>query len=100
MSERIKNLVLIGILICLIIIAFKPAPSFNFQQQPFPSFSTNESVVQLGENKIAIVDTNINSGMRGEILVFEFDKEKKSFNFIGNYNYADYFRNPQNYNLK
>ncbi|MBO8164253.1 MAG: hypothetical protein H0Z34_11130 [Brevibacillus sp.] len=47
--------------------------------------------------KIAVVETNANSGMHGQILVFEFDEQGKTFRLIGQYNYADYFRNPQKY---
>ncbi|WP_148040368.1 hypothetical protein [Brevibacillus fluminis] len=91
---------MIGIFICLLVIALKPTPSFNYQPASIPILShEGESVVQLSENKIAIIDTNINSGMRGQILVFEFDAKGKTFNFVGQYNYADYFRNPQNHGL-
>lgn len=88
---------MLGILICLIVIALKPVPSF---QSEFPSsvdVSAGESVVQLGENKIAIIDTRFNSGMRGEVFVLEFNEEKKTFDLIGRYNYNDFFSNPQKY---
>jgi hypothetical protein len=101
--ENAKKLFMFGVLICLIVIALKPNPSLSYNQPSFPnsiSTSSGESVVQLGENRIAIVDTNINSGMRGTMLVFEFDKSKKKFNFIGSDNYVDYFRNPNKYNLQ
>lgn len=96
MQEKNKSTILIGILICLIIIALKPVPSFN--NDPDPSF-VSESVVQLAENRIAIVETEINSGRSGEIIVLEFNKEKKTFDPIGRYNYLDFFRNPEKYNF-
>jgi hypothetical protein len=97
MSDKSTKNIMIGILICLIVIALKPVPSF---QSEFPSsvdVSAGESVVQLGENRIAIVDNNLNSGMRGEVFVLEFNKDKKTFDLIGRYNYVDFFHNPQNY---
>jgi hypothetical protein len=102
MSQKIRDLVMVGILICLVIIALKPTPSYSFQSPPVSvsNDQTGESVVQLSENKIAVVKTNTNSGMHGQILVFEFDEKAKTFRFIGHYNYQDYFRNPQNYGLK
>ena len=72
MDERKKHRVMVGILICLILIALKPTPSFEMPYYNHDS-RVNESVVQLAENRIAIVDTNINSGMRGEIIVLEYD---------------------------
>jgi hypothetical protein len=60
MQEKSKTTILIGILICFIVIALKPVPSFNNNAPDFPSYE-GESVVQLAENRIAIVDTGINS---------------------------------------
>ena len=82
---------MIGILVCLVIIALKPTPSF---QSDYPSSLevsdySGETVVQLAENRIAIVDTNIDSGMRGEVLVVEFDESNKNFKVLGRYNYIN-----------
>ena len=60
--------------------------------------SNGESVVQLSENRIAIVDNNFNSGTYGEVFVFEFIEDEKTVELIGRYNYADFFYNPQNDN--
>jgi hypothetical protein len=99
MSDNTNKIILIGILISLIIIAFKPVPSFHSPDPVhFPSsfeVYNGEKVVQIGENRIAIVDTDFISGMRGEIIVLEFNEEKSSFDVIGRYNYIDdFFRNP------
>ena len=96
MTDKFKTILYLGILICLIIIALKPVPQFSFNA-PQTQSSSGESVVQLSENRIAIVDTNINSGMRGEVFVLEYDESKKTFNLIGRYNYVDFFRNPGKY---
>ncbi|MCT1401100.1 hypothetical protein M4D81_18895 [Paenibacillus sp. p3-SID867] len=68
MQEKIKTNILIGILICLILIAFKPYPQNNEPDVPFPP-SASESVVQLAENRIAIVETETNFGLSGDIIV-------------------------------
>jgi hypothetical protein len=81
---------MVGILICLILIALKPTPSFEmpYYNHDYPA---NESVVQLAENRIAIVDTSINSGRRGEIIVLEYDEELERFKEKGRHNYLDFF---------
>lgn len=94
MSDRLKDLVLIGIFICLLIIAIKPVPQFSFNSQP-QTISPSETVIQLDSNRIAIVKTNNNSGLYGDILVFDYDEQMKAFRLLGRYNYSDYFRNPQ-----
>ena len=48
--------------------------------------SNGESVVQLSENRIAIVDNNFNSGTYGEVFVLEFIEDEKTFELIGRYN--------------
>ncbi|EKN63703.1 hypothetical protein P9E76_20195 [Schinkia azotoformans] len=101
MSDQATKRIMVGILICLIIIALKPVPSFQSNYPDFPSsldVNNGEAVVQLSENRIAIVKSDINSGMHGEIFVLEFNEAKKSFDLIGRYNYADFFSNPQKYN--
>ncbi|KQX53924.1 hypothetical protein [Paenibacillus sp. Root444D2] len=97
MSDRPRTFLLFGIFICLIIIAMKPVPQFSYNAPQTQVPSSGESVVQLSENRIAIVDTNINSGMRGEVFVLEFDETKKTFNLVGRYNYVDFFRIPNKY---
>lgn len=99
MADKTVKIILMGILICLIVIALKPVPSFQYNSPSSLNVDSNsgETVVQLGQNRIAIVDNRTNSGMRGEIFVLEFNQEKKTFDLIGRYNYVDFFRNPQNY---
>jgi len=92
MTDRFKELVLIGILICLLIIALKPAPQLSVNQPQIPG--PGDSVIQLAENRIAIIETNNNSGAYGTILVFDYDIKTNSFKLLGRYDYSDYFRNP------
>ncbi|MFZ5642825.1 MAG: hypothetical protein ACOY46_04445 [Bacillota bacterium] len=92
MPDRIKGLVLIGILICLVIIALKPVPQMSVNQPQTPG--PGDSVIQLAENRIAIIETNNNSGAYGTILVFDYDTKTNSFKLLGKYDYSDYLRNP------
>ena len=98
MVDKQNKKIMLGILICLIIIALKPVPSFQSDFPPSLDFPIGESVVQLGENRIAIIDTALDSGMRGEVVVLEFNETEKTFDLIGRYNYVDFFNNPQKYN--
>lgn len=98
--DRIKTVLLAGILICLLIIARKPVPSFSYSSPPPPTpIEPGETVIQLAPNRIAVVDNRSNSGMHGIVLVFQFDEAKKTFDFVGQYNYADFFNNPQNHGI-
>ena len=91
MSNKLNDLTLVGIFLCLLIIAFKPVPQMSVNQPQSPG--PGETVIQLAPNRIAIVESNNNSGQYGTILVFDYDGN--SFNLLGRYNYSDYFRNPQ-----
>lgn len=102
MKLKFNDVLLAGILICLLIIAFRTAPQKPVQPASFPSsinLNSGETVVQLTTNRIAVIDNKSNSGMYGTVLVFDFDKTKKTFNFVGSFNYSDYFRNPQKYEI-
>lgn len=92
MSENSNRKILIGILICLIIIALKPTSYSDYSDFPDSLDVYNDegkTVIQLAENRIAIVDTNTNSGTQGEVFVFEFDESKGSFDLISSYDYLE-----------
>ena len=90
MSEKIKTLMLAGIFICLMILALKPAPTVTYFPPEVKGGSpsvqvpdtTGETVVQLGENRLAIVNTK-----NGQVKVLEFDGKNKTFTEVSNYNY-------------
>lgn len=75
----------------MVIIALKPTPSFqsDFPSSLYLSDYHGETVVQISENRIAIVDNNINLGMHGEVFLLEFDETNKSFKVLGRYNYIN-----------
>ncbi|MEA3323977.1 MAG: hypothetical protein U9Q37_02405 [Euryarchaeota archaeon] len=92
-----------GILICLAIIALSliiialniPQLSVNIP----PQVPSGDEVIQLGSNRIAIIMTNTNSGLYGMILVFDYDDKNGTFNLVGKFDYSDYIRNPQKYDI-
>ena len=102
MSNRIQTAMLVGILVFLAIIAFKPVPqlSVNGQPQVINQIDPGQSIIQLGPNRIAVVDTRSNSGLYGAILVFDYNEGKQTFDFTGKFNYSDYFRNPNKYGIE
>lgn len=81
--EKIKGITLLGILICFIVMAQKPNPSFSYNSPPItvPPIpdSSNASVVQLDKNRIALVDTRNGSKTFGKIIVLEYDETSKKF---------------------
>ncbi|PPA70921.1 hypothetical protein [Jeotgalibacillus proteolyticus] len=82
---------LIGIFICLLIIALKPAGSeVIYDQEPYLEESLKEEVVSLGDGRIAIIQTTENSGYYGEILVLEWDEERSEWVKVAKDNYQDY----------
>ncbi len=93
MSERFKNLILIGILICLIFIALKPTPQFSVSGSPNVSIPANETITQVSQNRFALMKYD-------QVLLFDFDEKNNSFKFIGKLEYSDYFSNPQNHNVE
>jgi hypothetical protein len=52
MSNKIKDLILIGIFVCLLIIALKPVPQMNISQSPTPELNPGHTVIQLSQNRI------------------------------------------------
>ena len=95
-SQRGISICLAIIALSLIIIALNiPQLSINYPPQVPPS----DEVIQLGSNRIAIIKTNTNSGLYGMIVVFDYDDKNGTFNLVGKFDYSDYIRNPQKYDI-
>jgi len=90
MNDLFNKIILTGILISLLIIAFKPDPVIESSPQDIKinEIKSNQ-VVQLSDNKISIVDTDVNSTLYGEILILEYDEDAETFNLVGSYNYRE-----------
>ncbi|MEN6461800.1 MAG: hypothetical protein ABFC94_10575 [Syntrophomonas sp.] len=99
--DKFTKTLLVGILLCLVVIAFKPNNNqiTSTSTNPNINISSGEAIIQLAPNRIAVVDNRNNSGMGGTILVFDYDTNTKKFNYVCSMNYSDYFRNPQKYGL-
>ncbi|PKK99836.1 MAG: hypothetical protein CVV56_09225 [Tenericutes bacterium HGW-Tenericutes-1] len=99
MNDKFSKGILVGILICLIIIALKPNSTQTSSQNSTIDINVGEEIIQLAPNRIAVVDNRANSGMGGTILVFDYDDNTEKFNFVGHMNYSDYFSNPNKYGV-
>ena len=95
MKENFKNVIYVGILIVLIVIAFRPVPeATNVEvQNDVPS----QTILLLDTNRIAIITTYKESGNYGDILVLEYHADRNEFSLEGRFNYSDYIRNPHKY---
>ena len=104
MNERIIQVLLIGILVCLIVIITKPNNSNNSNINP-PLQASNiniesgDKIIKLEGDKIVVIDTDQKSGLRGTMLVFQLNKKNNSFNLIGKSSYGDILENPNLYGL-
>lgn len=107
MSEKRYGFILSGILICLVIITLillmitiiinnKPVPQLNFNSQPPLQIQQlpTDSVIQLGDNRIAVIDVDHYSGMYGKIGIFEYDIKNSTFKMVGKFDYSKDFRYP------
>lgn len=101
MNDYLSKVLLTAILICLLVLVFRP----NSQLQPIISTpgvnieNSDTTVVKLEGDKIAVINTNRNSGLGGAMLIFKLDNNSNSFKLIGQSSYKDYFRNPQEYGI-
>ncbi len=99
MNSYFDRILLTAILICLLVLVFKPNVQPQVINSPGVNIQSPDTIIKLEGDKIAVIDTNRNSGILGTMLIFELDKNTNSFKLIGHSSYGDYFRNPQNYGL-
>jgi hypothetical protein len=103
MSEKRDEFISFGILICLVIIAIslliiasKPAQQLSFNSQPPLQIQQlpTDSVIQLGPDRIAVIDVDQHSGMYGTVGIFDIDTENNTFKMVGKFDYSKDFRYP------
>ena len=101
MTDKFIKAVLVGILICLIIIAFKSinvnvtsqAPNVNIENDNAQQF------IQIAPNRIGIIDTGRHTGYKGQLIVFDFDSTTKTFSYIETLNASYILEHPKEYGI-
>lgn len=99
-NDVFRKVILSGILICLIVIAFKLNTNENVQQ-PTPNVEVNNQggrVVQIAPNRVGVIDTGHGSGWE-QLVVFEYNPETKDFEIVSSLTYEDYFNHPEDYGI-
>lgn len=100
MNEVYSKIILTGILIALVLIALKP--SANFVSSPVaPPASvtvTGGDIIQIAPNIIGVKDSGSHSGY-SQLLIFEYDEQKKSFTFTATLNTEEYLTHPEKYGI-
>jgi hypothetical protein len=82
MNDRYTKVILTGILICLIVIAFKPNKENATVPTPNVNIDNMQQFVQIAPNRIGIVDNGTHTGYRGQLIIFDFDPDSKTFKYV------------------
>ena len=101
-NDVFMKVILSGILLCLIIIAF----SINADEsvpQPTPNVEVinqgqDGRVVQIAPNRVGVIDKGNRSGWE-QLVVFEYNPETKEFEVVSSLTYEDYFNHPERYGI-
>lgn len=98
-----STIILIGILVCLIIIAIHTKTDDNQQvmqsSTPYLEVSNDGGrIVQIAPNRIGVVDLGEFSGWE-QLVVFEYVPETKEFVVVSSLPYDEYFYQPEKYGI-
>ena len=102
MKDKVTQIILLGILITLIIIAFKAEQQIDLPitSQAQPQISLNsEEYIQISPGLIGIKDDGAHTGYQGQLLLFQYQENEKQFKFIGTLNYEEYISHPEKYGI-
>lgn len=99
MSDKFTKVILTGILICLIIIAVKPNRETISVPTPNVNIDNMQQFVQVAPNRIGIVDSGIQTGYSGQLIIFDFDPESKNFKYIETLNASYILDHPEEYGI-
>ena len=96
-NDTFIKVILSGILVCLIVIAFKMNANEQIQIPPSNVDVVNQGgrVVQIAPNRIGVIDMN---GWE-QLVVFEYNPDTKKFDVVGSLTYEDIFNHPEEYGI-
>jgi hypothetical protein len=95
-NDTFLKVILSGILVCLIIIAFKNNAN-EYIQTPAPNVDVNNQggrVVQIAPNRVGVIDNGNGSGWE-QLVVFEYNPNTKKFEVVSSLPYEDIFNHPK-----
>jgi hypothetical protein len=99
MIDKFTKAVLIGILVLLAVIAFRQ-PTITIQN-PTPNVSVEnpQQFVQIAPNRIGLVDTGIHSGIRGQLIVFDYIPDTNTFQYVNTLNASYVLDHPEEFGI-
>ncbi|RCW38846.1 hypothetical protein [Paenibacillus prosopidis] len=98
MNDNFVKVVLMGILICLAVIAFKPTEKYIQSPTPNVSVDSKNRFIQIAPNTIGVVDTGHNTG-KEQLVVFEYDSENQAFKVVSSLDYQEIFTHPEEHGI-
>jgi hypothetical protein len=66
---------------------------------PNVNVSNDLNIVQIAPDRIGVIDRGTSTGIRGQLLIFDYDSGSKTFNFEGVLNYSEYLYHPEKYGI-
>lgn len=99
MTDKFAKIILTGILICLIIIAFKPNDKGITTSTPNVNIENMQQFIQIASNRIGIVDSGIHTGYRGQLIIFDFDPNLKTFKYVETLKASYILEHPEEYGI-
>lgn len=99
MTDKFSKVILTGILICLIIIAFKPYEKSITTPVPNVNIDNMQQFIQIAPNRIGIVDSGTHTGYRGQLIIFDFDPNSKTFKYVETLKATYILEHPEEYGI-
>lgn len=100
-NDKFNKFILAGILICLFFITLNSGQQVVTTSPPQVSVDANDGqrFIQLAPNIIGIIDTGQHTGIKEQLIVFEFDTETKEFQYINTFNTEHVLDHPEEYGI-
>lgn len=99
MGDKFTKVILLGILICLVVIAFKLSKQNTIIPTPNVNIDNNQQFLQIAPNRIGIVDTGIHTGNKGDLIIFDFDPESKTFKYVETFKASYILNHPEEFGI-
>jgi len=99
MTDKFTKVILTGILVCLIVIAFKPNEKSVLTPTSNVEVNNMQQFVQVAPNRIGIVDSGTHSGYKGQLIIFDFDPSSNTFKYVETLNAPDILDHPEEYGI-
>lgn len=99
MIDKYSKFILTCILICLVFITFNLYNKPVSVSSPNVNIESNQDFVNVAPNRIGVIDNGSKSGLKGRLLIFDYDSISNSLKYVTSLNVPYVLDHPEEFGI-